>query len=68
MVNELRSISEYTAFIKFIKNHIVTNNYKKTGQLVYHMCHLVRVVTVNESMKCHLDMGTYGKDSNLKLV
>ena len=32
------------------------------------MCNLVRVVAVNETIKCHLDMGIYGMDTPRKLT
>lgn len=34
----------------------------------YHMCNLARVVSLNSSMQCHLDMGIYGIDSPKRLI
>lgn len=31
------------------------------------MCNMARVIVVNETIKCHLDMGIYGRDTTEKL-
>lgn len=67
-VKDFRTWSELSSIMKFISDHVITNNYKKTSTLAYHMCNLARVVSVNGSMQCHMDMGMYGKDSPQKLV
>lgn len=68
MKRDVRTWKDLKEATDFIKNFVITNDYKKTSQMAYMMCRLSRVVMRENDKKCHLDLGVYGKDAPWKLI